>query len=240
MSAGRTTRCTGSWRASRVCIGRNGVSASSVCGAADDLVALAALAAPLVAAASTLAWLVALAPVEPSKARGPLADDLAQRLPLPCCSAAAADTKANCRGLPWGLAGCWRCWPCSGRVGSASNRPARNPPTHWWCCSELTPEMLAADSPPSRLEQARRKLLDLLQARSDSQTAIIVYAGSAHTLVPLSDDLGDQQEPAGRHQAIDHAREPGSGPIWRCSRRSNLLKQGDLGLGTLCYGSAHP
>ncbi|KTC61968.1 hypothetical protein AO262_26080, partial [Pseudomonas fluorescens ABAC62] len=54
---------------------------------------------------------------------------------------------------------------------------------------ELTPEMLATDSPPNRLEQARRKLYDLLQARSDAQTAIIVYAGSAHTLVPLSDDL---------------------------------------------------
>lgn len=55
---------------------------------------------------------------------------------------------------------------------------------------ELTPEMLATDLPPSRLEQARRKILDLLQARSDAQTAIVVYAGSAHTLVPLSNDLG--------------------------------------------------
>lgn len=55
---------------------------------------------------------------------------------------------------------------------------------------ELTPEMLATDLPPSRLEQVRRKILDLLQARSDAQTAIVVYAGSAHTLVPLSNDLG--------------------------------------------------
>ena len=54
---------------------------------------------------------------------------------------------------------------------------------------DLSEEMLAADTPPSRLEQARRKLLDLLQARGDAQTAIVVYAGSAHSLVPLSDDL---------------------------------------------------
>ncbi|EGH34973.1 TPR repeat-containing von Willebrand factor, type A, partial [Pseudomonas syringae pv. japonica str. M301072] len=47
----------------------------------------------------------------------------------------------------------------------------------------------ATDTPPTRLEQARRKLLDLLQKRSDAQTAIVVYAGSAHTLVPLSDAL---------------------------------------------------
>ena len=54
---------------------------------------------------------------------------------------------------------------------------------------ELTPEMLATDVTPNRLEQARRKLFDLLENRSDAQTAIVVYAGSAHTLVPLSDDL---------------------------------------------------
>jgi Ca-activated chloride channel family protein len=54
---------------------------------------------------------------------------------------------------------------------------------------ELTPEMLATDVQPNRLEQARRKLFDLLQHRTDAQTAIVVYAGSAHTLVPLSDDL---------------------------------------------------
>jgi len=55
---------------------------------------------------------------------------------------------------------------------------------------ELTPQMLATDLKPTRLEQARHKLLDLLHSRSDAQTAIVVYAGSAHTLVPLSNDLG--------------------------------------------------
>lgn len=54
---------------------------------------------------------------------------------------------------------------------------------------ELTPSMLASDVPPTRLEQAKRKLRDLLDARRDAQTAIVVYAGSAHSLVPLSDDL---------------------------------------------------
>lgn len=53
---------------------------------------------------------------------------------------------------------------------------------------QLTPSMLAKDMSPDRLSQARRKILDLLQRRGDAQTAIVVYAGSAHTLVPLSDD----------------------------------------------------
>lgn len=52
----------------------------------------------------------------------------------------------------------------------------------------LTPAMLAADVPPNRLEQARHKIMDLLHARQDAQTAVVVYAGSAHTLVPLTSD----------------------------------------------------
>jgi Ca-activated chloride channel family protein len=71
------------------------------------------------------------------------------------------------------------------RVEQTSQRPA-DPLV---VILELTPEMLATDVTPNRLEQARRKLFDLLQIRSDAQTAIVVYAGSAHTLVPLSDDL---------------------------------------------------
>ena len=70
---------------------------------------------------------------------------------------------------------------------------------------ELTPAMLAEDSPPNRLEQARRKILDLLEHRRDSQTAIVVYAGSAHTLVPLSDDLGTSRN-------LLEALEPGIMP----------------------------
>lgn len=54
---------------------------------------------------------------------------------------------------------------------------------------ELTPSMAASDAPPTRLEQAKRKLLDLLERRQDVQTAVVVFAGSAHTVVPLSDDL---------------------------------------------------
>src|SRR5690606_12101362 len=53
--------------------------------------------------------------------------------------------------------------------------------------------MLAADLQPTRLEHAKRKILDLLQARQDAQTAVVVFAGSAHTLVPLTKDLATTQ-----------------------------------------------
>ena len=97
---------------------------------------------------------------------------------------------------------------------------------------ELTPEMLATDSPPTRLEQARRKLFDLLQARSDAQTAIVVYAGSAHTLVPLSDDLATSRNLL---DALKPSLMPESGhrADLGVSKALALLKQGALGQGRI-------
>ncbi|MBV6822916.1 tetratricopeptide repeat protein [Pseudomonas sp. PD9R] len=88
-------------------------------------------------------------------------------------------------GVAWLLAVFALLGPSWERVEQLSQKPA-DPLV---VILELTPEMLATDVQPNRLEQARRKLFDLLQNRSDAQTAIVVYAGSAHTLVPLSDDL---------------------------------------------------
>lgn len=53
---------------------------------------------------------------------------------------------------------------------------------------ELTPSMLAEDQPPTRLERAKQKLRDLLTRRKGARTALIAYAGSAHTVLPLTDD----------------------------------------------------
>jgi len=88
-------------------------------------------------------------------------------------------------GLGWVLMVLALLGPSWTRVEQTSQKPA-DPLV---VILELTPEMLATDVPPTRLEQARRKVLDVLHGRSDAQTAIIVYSGSAHTLVPLSDDL---------------------------------------------------
>ncbi|MVW75490.1 VWA domain-containing protein [Pseudomonas xionganensis] len=97
---------------------------------------------------------------------------------------------------------------------------------------QLTPSMLAGDATPNRLEQAKRKLLDLLEARQDAQTAIVVYAGSAHTLVPLSDDLGTSRN------LLDALKpsimpEPGQRADLALTRALQLLEQGALGEGRL-------
>lgn len=53
---------------------------------------------------------------------------------------------------------------------------------------DLSRNMLANDLQPNRLERARMKVRDLMQLRSDSQLALIVYAGTAHRVTPLSND----------------------------------------------------
>ncbi|MDD2049330.1 tetratricopeptide repeat protein [Pseudomonas putida] len=103
---------------------------------------------------------------------------------------------------------------------------------------ELTPQMLAEDVAPTRLDQARRKILDLLEHRRDSQTAIIVYAGSAHTLVPLSDDLATSRNLL---EALDPSIMPQTGQRADLAVRKGLalLAQAGLGQGRLLLvGSA--
>jgi Ca-activated chloride channel family protein len=53
---------------------------------------------------------------------------------------------------------------------------------------DLSMAMEATDLKPSRLERARFKIEDILRARKDGQTALVVYAGDAFTVTPLTDD----------------------------------------------------
>jgi len=53
---------------------------------------------------------------------------------------------------------------------------------------EVSQTMLMADVAPSRLERAKHKILDLIAARAGARTALIAYAGSAHRVVPLTED----------------------------------------------------
>ncbi|GJM07947.1 MAG: hypothetical protein DHS20C11_02230 [Lysobacteraceae bacterium] len=53
---------------------------------------------------------------------------------------------------------------------------------------DLSVSMLAQDIKPSRLERARFKVIDLLNARQEGQTALVVYANEPFTVSPLTDD----------------------------------------------------
>jgi Ca-activated chloride channel family protein len=53
---------------------------------------------------------------------------------------------------------------------------------------DLSPSMDANDVQPTRLEAAKHKLHDLIQRRAGARTALIAYAGSAHLVLPPTDD----------------------------------------------------
>jgi len=54
---------------------------------------------------------------------------------------------------------------------------------------DLSPSMLAQDLQPSRIDRARYKIRDLLAQRKEGLTALIAYAGEAHVVTPLTDDI---------------------------------------------------
>ena len=53
---------------------------------------------------------------------------------------------------------------------------------------DLSRSMDAIDVSPTRLERAKQKVHDLLSLRQGARTALLAYAGSAHTVLPLTDD----------------------------------------------------
>ncbi len=55
---------------------------------------------------------------------------------------------------------------------------------------KMTPEMLAQDIQPSRLQRSVIKIQDLLEIKNDIRTGLIAYAGSAHLVMPLTSDAG--------------------------------------------------
>lgn len=159
-----------------------------------------------------------------------------QRL-LPEAFHAALLTRGRLRNsrLPWvalGLAWLLACLALLGPSWQRLEQPSLKRADPLVVLLETTPAMLAADSPPSRLEQAKRKLLDLIERRPDAQTAVVVYAGSAHTLVPLSDDLATT---ANLLNVLSPALmpEPGRRADLAVAQGLALLEQGAQGRGRL-------
>ncbi|CAH0529651.1 VWA domain-containing protein [Vibrio hippocampi] len=53
---------------------------------------------------------------------------------------------------------------------------------------DVSQSMQQTDVAPTRLERAKFKIRDLLQQRKGGKTALVVYAGSAHIAMPLTED----------------------------------------------------
>lgn len=53
---------------------------------------------------------------------------------------------------------------------------------------DLSPSMAAADIAPARLERAKQKIRDLIALRAGGRVGLVAYAGTAHLVMPLTDD----------------------------------------------------
>ena len=56
---------------------------------------------------------------------------------------------------------------------------------------DLSPAMLADDLPPSRLARARARVAALLRERRGGEVGLVVYAGDAYTVAPLTEDAAN-------------------------------------------------
>ncbi len=97
---------------------------------------------------------------------------------------------------------------------------------------DLSRSMDAADIKPSRLILARYKIADILKQRKDGQTALLVYAGDAFTVTPLTDDTQtiDSQLSA---LNTDIMPSQGSNTVSALEKAVELFKQAGLQKGQI-------
>lgn len=94
------------------------------------------------------------------------------------------------RGFMTGTAGCWLlfCLALAGPSWNQLPQPVHKEDAALVLMLDLSPSMLAEDLPPSRLIKARYKMIDILKARQQGFTGLVVYGGEAFTVSPLTED----------------------------------------------------
>lgn len=95
---------------------------------------------------------------------------------------------------------------------------------------DLSASMLAEDEKPDRLTLARFKLLDLFKTRKDGQTGLVVFAGDAFVVSPLTDDLATIEEQV-KHLSPSIMPALGSLVTPAIQRAEELLTQTNIGQG---------
>lgn len=90
---------------------------------------------------------------------------------------------------------------------------------------DLSLSMLAEDAKPSRLQQARYKIADILQQRREGETALLVFAGDAFVVAPLTTDTATLQNllPTLSPQMMPSS---GSNPTAATRRAIELIRDG--------------
>lgn len=99
---------------------------------------------------------------------------------------------------------------------------------------DLTLSMLSGDTPPSRLTRAKHKLSDILGRSKEGLTGLVVFAGSAHVVSPLTDDSNTILS-----LAISLTPEimpiAGSDPVSAIKEAAEVLKAGGMPEGQVLF-----
>lgn len=90
----------------------------------------------------------------------------------------------------WALGISWLlfCIALAGPTWSQLPQPVHKEDSALVLVLDLSPSMLAEDIPPNRLVRARYKLIDILNARKQGFTGMVVYGGEAFAVSPLTED----------------------------------------------------
>ena len=88
------------------------------------------------------------------------------------------------------LALCWLlfCLALAGPSWNQLPQPVHKEDSALVVIFDLSPSMLAEDIAPSRLVKARYKMIDILKARKQGLSALVVYGGEAFAVSPLTED----------------------------------------------------
>jgi len=86
------------------------------------------------------------------------------------------------------LAGCMAVLALAGPVWQQLPQPVFRAQSALVIGLDLSRSMLAADMKPNRLQRAKQKLQDILSLRKEGQTALVVFAGTAFDVVPMTSD----------------------------------------------------
>ena len=97
---------------------------------------------------------------------------------------------------------------------------------------DLSQSMQAEDVKPDRLSQARFKLLDVLATRKAAQTGLVVFAGDAFAVSPLTDDIENISEPV-KNLTPDVMPVAGSLLAPAIQQALDLFKQSGVGQGQI-------
>ncbi|MDO6745728.1 vWA domain-containing protein [Gilvimarinus sp. 1_MG-2023] len=99
-------------------------------------------------------------------------------------------TTGSSRLLLWGLASFWLigCIALAGPSWEKAPSQVHRNADALIILLDLSPSMLGEDIKPTRLIRARLKIAELLQQRTEGDTALIAYADQAHVVTPLTED----------------------------------------------------